>query len=155
MVYYFGGHYYISNMKYIVILFLLLSACSPSKRFTRLVTKYPYLLTQDTILVRDTISIYVPEVRTDTIVTLKELIDTVTLTKDRVTVKTWYVPKEKKVYIQGKCDPVYITKIVERKVPIKYYEKYPWWKKLLGNLLAFLIIFVIVYTLYKLSKKLV
>jgi hypothetical protein len=87
-------------------------------------------------------------------VTLKELTDTITITKDRVTVKAWYVPKEKKVYIQGKCDPVYITKIVERKIPVKYYEKYPWWKKLLSNLLAFLIIFVIVYLLYNIYRKL-
>jgi hypothetical protein len=110
------------------------------------------LLTQDTITVRDTITLYIPEVHTDTVVTLKELIDTVTISKDRVTVKTWYVPKEKKVYIQGKCDPVYITKIVERKIPIKYYEKYPFWKKLVNNILAFLIIFVILYTGYKVVK---
>lgn len=130
-------------------------ACSPIKRFTRLVTKYPYLLTTDTVVIKDTITLYVPEVHTDTIVTLKELTDTITLTKERVTVKAWYVPKEKKVYIQGKCDPVYVTKIVERKVPVKYYEKYPWWKKLLNNLLAIFIIFAIVYTAYKLYKKLV
>ena len=130
-------------------------SCSPAKRFNRLITKHPELLVQDTLLIRDTITLYVPEVHTDTVVTLKELTDTITLTKERVTVKAWYVPKEKKVYIQGKCDPVYITKIVERKVPIKYYEKYPWWKKLLGNLLAIFIIFVILYTLYRLSKKLV
>jgi hypothetical protein len=96
----------------------------------------------------------VPEVKVDTVVTIKELTDTITLTKDRVTVKAWYVPKEKKVYIQGKCDPIYITKIVDRKIPVKYYEKYPWWKKLVNNLLAFLIIFAIVYTGYRLYKKL-
>lgn len=141
-------------MRYLLII-LLLASCSPIKRFTRLIEKYPYLITTDTVVIKDTITLYVPEVRTDTVVTLKELIDTITISKDRVTVKTWYVPKEKKVYIQGKCDPIYITKIVERKVPVKYYEKYPWWKKLLNNLLAFLIIFVILYTLYRLSKKLV
>ena len=129
-------------------------ACSPTKRFTRLITKYPYLITTDTIVVRDTITLYVPEVHTDTVVTLKQLIDTVTLTKDRVTVKTWYVPKEKKVYIQGKCDPIYVTKIVERKVPVKYYEKYPWWKKLLNNLLAIFIIFALLYALHRAIKKL-
>jgi len=138
-------------MRYLLII-LLLASCSPAKRFTRLIEKYPYLLTQDTITVHDTINLYIPEVHTDTVVTLKELIDTVTISKDRVTVKTWYVPKEKKVYIQGKCDPVYITKIVERKVPIKYYEKYPFWKKLVNNILAFLIIFVILYTGYKVVK---
>lgn len=141
-------------MRYLLII-LLLASCSPIKRFTRLIEKYPYLITSDTVVIKDTITLYVPEVHTDTVVTIKELTDTITITKDRVTVKAWYVPKEKKVYIQGKCDPIYITKIVDRKIPIKYYEKYPWWKKLLNNLLAFLIIFVILYTLYRLSKKLV
>ena len=129
-------------------------ACSPTKRFTRLIEKYPYLITTDTVVIHDTITLYVPEVHTDTVVTLKQLIDTVTLTKDRVTVKTWYVPKEKKVYIQGKCDPIYITKIVERKVPVKYYEKYPWWKKLLNNLLAIFIIFALLYALHRAIKTL-
>lgn len=139
-------------MKYLLPFLLLLVSCSPVKRFTRLIEKYPYLLTQDTMIVHDTINLYIPEVHTDTVVTIKELTDTITITKDRVTVKAWYVPKEKKVYIQGKCDPVYITKIVERKIPIKYYEKYPWWKKLLNNVLAFLIIFVIIYIAYRLFK---
>jgi len=141
-------------MRYLLII-LLLASCSPVKRFNRLIEKHPELLVQDTLLIYDTITLYVPEVRTDTVVTLKELIDTVTLTKDRVTVKTWYVPKEKKVYIQGKCDPIYITKIIERKVPVYYYEKYPLWKKLINILLTIFIIFVILYTLYRLSKKLV
>jgi hypothetical protein len=130
-------------------------ACSPQQRFTRLVTKYPYLLTTDTVTIHDTISIYIPKVEVDTVVTLKELIDTVTITKDRVSVKTWYVPNEKKVYVQGKCDPIYITKVVERKVPIRTFEKYPWWKKLLNNMLAVFIIFAIVYFAYKLYRKLI
>jgi len=143
-------------MKYsLIALLILISACSPKARFTRLIEKHPELLTVDTLVIRDTITLYVPEVHTDTVVTIKELTDTITITKDRVTVKAWYVPKEKKVYIQGKCDPVYITKIVERKVPVKYYEKYPFWKKLLNNLLAIFIIFVIIYTGYRLFKRLV
>ena len=139
-------------MRYLLII-LLFASCSPTKRFNRLIDKYPYLITSDTVVIRDTITLYIPEVHTDTVVTLKQLIDTVTISKDRVTVKTWYVPKEKKVYIQGKCDPVYITKIVERKVPVKYYEKYPWWKKLLNNMLGFFIIFVILYIIYRLIRK--
>jgi hypothetical protein len=144
-------------MKHLLIILTALTmiACSPKARFNRLIEKHPELLVADTILIRDTITLYIPEVHTDTVVTLKELIDTVTLTKERVTVKAWYVPKEKKVYIQGKCDPVYVTKIIDRKIPIKYYEKYPWWKKLANNMLAILIIFAIVYTSYKLYRKLV
>jgi hypothetical protein len=141
-------------MRYILIA-LLIASCSPKARFTRLITKHPELLTVDTLVIRDTITLYVPEVHTDTVVTIKELTDTITITKDRVTVKAWYVPKEKKVYIQGKCDPVYVTKIVERKVPVKYYEKYPWWKKLLNNLLAIFIIFALFYALHRVIKKLV
>lgn len=141
-------------MRYILIA-LLIASCSPQARFTRLITKHPELLTVDTLVIRDTITLYVPEVHTDTVVTIKELTDTITLTKERVTVKAWYVPKEKKVYIQGKCDPVYITKIVERKVPIRTFEKYPWWKKLVNNMLAVFIIFVIIYTGYRLFKRLV
>ena len=131
----------------------LLLACSPAKRFNRLITKHPELLTIDSVVIHDTITIYVPEVHTDTVVTLKELIDTVTLTKDRVTVKAWYVPKEKKVYIKGACAPVYITKVITKKIPVKYYEHYPWWKKFLNNALAFLLIFGILYLIYILVTK--
>jgi hypothetical protein len=138
-------------MRYLLII-LLLASCSPTKRFNRLIEKYPYLITSDTVVIRDTITLYVPEVHTDTVVTLKELTDTITITNERVTVKAWYVPKEKKVYIQGKCDPIYITKIVDRKIPVKYYEKYPFWKKLVNKILAFLIIFVIIYILYRIVK---
>ena len=140
-------------MRYLLII-LLLASCSPIKRFTRLIEKYPYLITTDTVVIHDTITLYVPEVTTDTVVTIQQLTDTITLTKERVTVKAWYVPKEKLVYIQGKCDPIYITKIVERKVPVKYYEKYPWWKKLLNNLLAIFIIFALLYALHRAIKKL-
>lgn len=140
--------------KLILPLIMLITACSPTKRFTRLITKYPYLITTDTVVIKDTITLYVPEVKTDTVVTIQQLTDTITLTKDRVTVKAWYVPKEKKVYIQGKCDPIYVTKIVERKIPVKYYEKYPWWKKLLNNLLAIFIIFALLYALHRAIKKL-
>lgn len=139
-------------MKYLLISLIILTSCSPTKRFTRLIEKYPYLLTSDTVTIHDTISIYIPKVETDTVVTIQQLIDTVTIEKERLSVKTWYVPKEKKVYIEGKCDPVYITKVVEKRIPVKYYEKYPWWKKLLNNLLAFLIIFVVLYILYRAYK---
>jgi hypothetical protein len=138
----------------VILLTLTMIACSPTKRFTRLIEKYPYLITTDTVLIKDTITLYVPEVTTDTVVTIQQLTDTITLTKERVTVKAWYVPKEKLVYIQGKCDPIYITKIVERKVPVKYYEKYPWWKKLLNNLLAIFIIFALLYALHRAIKTL-
>jgi hypothetical protein len=138
-------------MKYIIpILFLLLS-CTPQKRFNRLITKHPYLLTIDTVVIHDTIHIVVPEVDVDTVVEEKTLFDTVYLQKEQLKVKVW-MTKDRKVYIQGKCDTVYIDKIIERRVPVKYYEKTPWYKTLLNNVLGILLILLLIYITYRIIK---
>lgn len=146
-------------MKYLIIFLLVLLSCTPQRRFDRLVKKYPYLLTSDTLVVRDTIRdtirITVPEVEVDTIVSVKELYDTIVLGKDRIKVKVWRV--KDKVYINGKCDTVYIEKpierIVYRKIPVKYYEKTPWYKILLNNVLGILLILLIVYITYRIIRN--
>lgn len=146
-------------MKYIIIFLLVLIACTPQRRFDRLVKKYPYLLTNDSIVIRDTIRdtirITIPEVEVDTVVTIKELYDTVTIEKDRIKVQVYRV--KDKVYISGKCDTVYIEKpierIVYRKIPIKYYEKTPWYKILLNNILGILLILLVVYITYRIIRK--
>jgi len=65
--------------------------------------------------------------------------------------------REKKVYIQGKCDTVYIVKpyekIVERKIPVMYYEKTPWYKTLLNNLIGILLTLLLVYFTYRILRK--
>lgn len=111
-----------STYKLLFVLLMVLAACSPQVRFTKLVNKYPYLLTNDTIILHDTIHIFVPGVKIDTVVSYKQLFDTVYLEKDQLKVKV-YVDRYNKVYIAGECDTVYVDKIIERKVPVKYYEK--------------------------------
>ena len=146
-------------MKYLIIFLLALVSCTPQRRFDRLVKKYPYLLTSDTLFIRDTIRdtirITIPEVQVDTIVSVKELYDTVTIEKDRIKVQVYRV--KDKVYISGKCDTVYIEKpierIVYRKIPVKYYEKTPWYKILLNNILGILLILLIVYITYRIIRK--
>ncbi len=146
-------------MKYLIIFLLVLLSCTPQRRFDRLVKKYPYLLTSDTLVVRDTIRdtirITVPEVEVDTIVSVKELYDTIVLGKDRIKVKVWRV--KDKVYINGKCDTIYIEKpierIVYRKIPVKYYEKTPWYKILLNNIIGILLILLILYITYRIIKN--
>ena len=146
-------------MKYIIPLLLVIISCTPQRRFDRLVNKYPYLLTSDTLVVRDTIRdtirINIPEVEVDTVVTIKELYDTVTIEKDRIKVQVYRV--KDKVYISGKCDTVYIEKpierIVYRKIPVKYYEKTPWYKILLNNILGILLILLVVYITYRIIRK--
>jgi hypothetical protein len=105
-----------------LLILLLLLACSPAKRFNRLITKHPELLTTDSVVVHDTIRIVVPEVKVDTIVNVESLFDTIFLQQDQLKVKVW-MDREKKVYIQGQCDTVYIDKVITRTIPIKYYEK--------------------------------
>lgn len=146
-------------MRYLIPILFILIACTPQRRFDRLVKKYPYLLTSDTLVIRDTIRdtvrITIPEVEVDTIVNIKELYDTVTIEKDRIKVKVYRV--KDKVYISGKCDTVYIEKpierIVYRKIPVKYYEKTPWYKILLNNILGILLILLIVYITYRIIRK--
>lgn len=146
-------------MKYLIIFLLVLTACTPQRRFDRLVKKYPYLLTSDTLIVkdtiRDTIRIVIPDVQVDTVVNIKELYDTIAIEKDRLKVQVWRV--KDKVYINGKCDTVYIEKpierIVYRKIPVKYYEKTPWYKILLNNVLGILLILLVVYITYRIMRK--
>lgn len=100
---------------------LVITACSPKTRFTRLVTKHPELLTQDSVVLIDTFRVVVPEVKVDTVVKLNNLLDTVYLQQEQLKVKVWM--KGDQVFIEGKCDTVYVDKIIERKVPVRYYEK--------------------------------
>ena len=138
-------------MKHLVIMLLLLTACSPKTRFTRLVEKHPELITTDSITIHDTVRVVVPEVKVDTVVKVNDLLDTIFIEKDQLKVKVWM--KGDDVFIEGKCDTVYVDKIIERKIPIKYYEKTPWWKKLINNFLPILIIFAIVYFVYRFIRK--
>ena len=147
-------------MKYLFIISLIIISCTPQRRFDRLIKRHPELLTKDTIFIkdtiRDTIRITVPEVHVDTIVEYQKLYDTIYLKQDQLKVKVW-MDRDKKVYIQGKCDTVYIVKpyekIVERKIPVYYYEKTPWYKKLLNNVIGILLILFLVYFTYRIIRK--
>jgi hypothetical protein len=137
-------------MRYILIA-LLIASCSPKDRFTRLIEKHPELLTVDSITIHDTVRVVVPEVKVDTVVKVNDLLDTIYIEKEQLKVKVWM--KGDDVFIEGKCDTVYIDKIIERRIPVKYYEKTPWWKKLINNFLPILIIFAIVYFVYRFIRK--
>lgn len=142
------------------ILFVLaivgLFACTPQRRFTRLIDKYPHLLTTDTLTIHDTVRVEVPKVVHDTIFSehfFHEITrDTLILQKERLTVKIFHDTIKKNIFIQGKCDTVIVEKIVERKIPIKYYEKTPLWKKVLNWLIIAVLLYV-VYRLFLFLKK--
>jgi hypothetical protein len=106
---------------YILALFLTITSCSPVKRFNRLIERHPELITSDTVTLVDTIRVVIPEVKVDTVVSVNSLLDTIYLEQEQLKVKVWM--KGDQVFIQGKCDTVYVDKIIERKIPVKYYKK--------------------------------
>ena len=112
--------------KVIIVLLglILFASCSPVRRHSRLVKRHPYVHKTDTVVLRDTLSIIVPKVQHDTIMLLDSFIvalkDTITIEKDNLTVKITEIHDS--IYIEADCDTVYLDKIIERKVPVKYYE---------------------------------
>lgn len=120
---------------------LILASCAPIKRHARLVKKYPFVHTVDSVTIVDTFTVIVPETKVDTVVKLETLRDTVTITKDRLKVKLFTVHDS--VYIEGSCDTVTVEKIVERKIPVKYYEKnsFPWaWLLTIAGIILLIVI---------------
>ena len=107
-------------MKHWILILLILSSCSPIKRHSRLVRKYPFVHTTDSVKLIDTIRLTTNKVVSDTIVHESLLFDTVIVTKDNLTVKV--VKIRDSVYINGECDTIFIDKVIERKIPVKYYE---------------------------------
>ena len=136
----------------IAVLLLGMFACTPQRRFNRLIEKHPHLLTTDTIYIHDTVEILVPKIEYDTIYSehfFTEITrDTLVIQKDRLRVEIYHDTIKKNVYIRGECDTITVTKIIERKIPVKYYEKTPLWKKILG----WLIFIAILYGVYRLIK---
>jgi hypothetical protein len=134
---------------YLFLLVLIAVSCTPQRRFTRLIEKHPYLLTTDSIQLIDTVRVIVPEVKVDTIVMVNDLHDTITLQKDQLTVKVWM--KGDQVFIEGECDTVIVDRIINRTVPVRYYEKEKGfiWKFFSGGIGITLLVMFIIYIIYK------
>jgi len=142
--------------KYLLLIIILIVSCTPQRRFTRLINKHPHLLTTDTITMVDTVTVQVPKVVHDTIINQHFFTqitrDTLVLQKERLTVKIFHDTIKKTVYIKGECDTVTVEKIVERKIPVKYFEKTPLWKRIFNWLMVAVLLYG-VYRLFLFLKK--
>ena len=96
-----------------LLILILLTGCSPQHRLTRLIALHPELKVPDTIVIRD--SLIVPQVRVDTMLDIKTILDTVIIQKDRLQIKLSRIHDT--LFLTGKCqgDTVYIT----RKIPVE------------------------------------
>jgi hypothetical protein len=107
-------------MRLLILILIFFTSCSPIRRHDRLVRKYPYVHTTDSVKLIDTISIVTEKVSTDTVFQIKELPDGVVVEKKNLKIKLRTIKDS--IYVYGECDTIFIDKVIERTVPIKYYE---------------------------------
>lgn len=108
-------------------------------------------MVRDTI--RDTISIVTESVKTDTVFSLYEVHDTITITKDNLTIRYYHDTIHDSIYISGECDTIFVKvpyeRIVEYKVPcdkVIVKKGISWWY-------WFIIIMLILGILYLVKKR--
>jgi len=138
----------------IITIFLIMSSltsCDPIRRATnrheRLVHKFPHVHQNDTVIMRDTIRVNVPKIKVDTVFSMSLLYDTVTITKDRLKIKMYTVHDS--IFVSGECDTITIEKIIERKIPVKYYEAKPTWLNWLKWILIGFFILALIFLITK------
>lgn len=127
-------------MNYLLLITtVLLFSCSPVKRHSRLVNKFPYVHTVDSIKLIDTVRLNTEVTQIDTVTLISSLKDTITLIKDNLTVEVYTVRDS--FYINAKCDTVFLEKIITRNIPIKYYKEnlinYNWLFLILALVIAY------------------
>lgn len=129
-------------MKNLILILIVLSSCSPIKRHNRIVNKFPYVHTIDSVTLIDTIRLTTNKVVSDTVVHENTLYDTITITKDNLTVRV--VKINDSIFINGKCDTIYIDTTVKNTVPIVHYKEVVKNKsnKWLWVIIAFLVLIV-------------
>lgn len=113
-------------MKKLIILSIILASCSPIRRHARIVKNHPEVHRTDSIKLIDTIQLTTDKVSLDTVISYK--FDTVVMTKENLKVKL--VRINDSIYIDANCDTIFLDKIIERNIPIKYYVEKPfnyWW----------------------------
>ena len=143
---------YLSRFISISIVVIIMLGCSPQKRMNRLIDKYPYLVESEMVEIHDTI--IVESVKTDTFLTLENLLDTVYITEDRLKIKTIF--RDNKIYIEGECetDTIFYTKEIEVE-KVVYLEDTIWTDiKRKGKRWGwFLIVAVLFFVASRIAKK--
>ena len=133
-----------------IILICLIVGCSPQKRLNRLLTKYPNLTEQDTIVVRDTIMVerYIHDTTT-----VLEFHDTTTvINNERVILKYFHdtLTKEIHHYVECKGDTVYMEKLVPIEKAV--FRELSWWDKYKEFLYIGLILIGVLMIIKKIGK---
>lgn len=132
-------------MRYLLILLILISACSPQRRLSRLCKQHPDLCRVDSVVVRDTFS--VPSVQVDTLFYYKQT-DTVIIREGRATVK--YFQSRDTVFLQARCDSVVQIREKTIYLPPKpvIEEKKPWYNQVgAGGWIIIILLGIVLFNL--------
>tara|TARA_R110001632_G_scaffold30175_3_gene79523 strand:+ start:2955 stop:3359 length:405 start_codon:yes stop_codon:yes gene_type:complete len=109
-------------MRYLIFLLsILLFNCSPLQRHNRIVKKFPYVHTVDSVKLIDTVNFYTDVAQIDTVILLSALKDTITIIEDNLRVKVYTVRDS--FFLDAKCDTIFMEKIITRTIPVKYYKQ--------------------------------
>ena len=142
----------------IITIFLIMSSltsCDPIRRATnrheKLVHKFPHVHQNDTVILRDTIRVQIPKTQIDTMFLTSLLRDTITIIKDRLKIRMYTVHDS--IFVNAECDTITIEKIIERKIPIKYYETKTKFDKWLKWILIGFFILALIFLITKFFDK--
>ena len=100
---------------------------------------------------RDTIRVQIPKTEVDTVFLTSLLRDTITITKDRLKIRMYTVHDS--IFVNAECDTITIEKIIERKIPVKYYETKTKFDNWLKWILIGLFILAVLYLISKFKKN--
>lgn len=125
-----------------IILILILSSCSAQWHIRKAIEKDPTIIQSDTITVIDTVQIITKEVQVDSVFKLST--DTVTIRKDKLTIKHYY--QRDSIFIWGECASDTIIQFKEIKVP---YQQVVYQEKFIPNWVWFVLIIIILAFLIK------
>ena len=129
-------------MRFTAIIMLsiaVITACSPQRKFDRLIRRYPQLLSQQIDTIKDTIIIR--QQRLDTLLLLNKQHDTIVIDSSRIRVELIKIRDTLRLKAICKGDTIYKTKVVQK---YKYVSSCNTNEKWLYILIGFVVALLIV-----------
>jgi hypothetical protein len=128
-------------MRYFIVLLIVLASCSSQWHLKKAIKKDPTIVQVDTVTVTDSVHVVTPFVSTDTIFKLSK--DTVTIVKDRLTMRHYY--HNDSVYLYGECESDTIVKWKTFEVPVeKVVYNESWFPKWMWVIIAIFAITILI-----------